>query len=129
MSIHDASYIIRSFAHYVSYIGHNNKMINLITKLSMDHSEDFFNQNIEQIRNSENKQLIFFAMCMFNQNLSLIKQMVEQMKCDPNLITKKGHSCLSLALIHNKNLEVIKYLIEDCKSDVTLLIVRLKHRV
>jgi ankyrin repeat protein len=41
--------------------------------------------------------------------------MVEQMNCNPNWITWRGYTCLSLACIHN-NVDVILYLIKDYKS-------------
>jgi hypothetical protein len=120
--IQDQDYIWTSIDQCVFKKQHDQKMKNLITGLCTNHSEEFFNQHIDLIKDSGNdKMLIFWTMCMFNQNLSLIKQMVESehFKCDPMLITGEGHTPLSLACMHNKNPNVIKYLIEECESDLS----------
>jgi hypothetical protein len=64
MSVHNVSHIIISIAEYVvsqirNVCINEMQMQKLITGLCMDHSEDFFNQNIEQIRGSENENKKF----------------------------------------------------------------------
>jgi hypothetical protein len=122
MSIHSHDYIWSAFEHHVCGEQQSDEMKKLIIGLCTDHSEDFFNQNICLIKESKSndKMLIFFAMCMFSQNLSLIKQMVEDVKCDVNQTTEDGLSCLSLGLTYNENFDVIKYLVEseDCKLNM-----------
>jgi hypothetical protein len=99
---------------------HSEEINRLVIGLCMDHRDDFFNQEISMIQGlePENKELMFFAMCMFNQNLGLIERMVEDIECDVHQITEKGYSCLSLGSRYNPNLDVIRYLVEKCKLDV-----------
>ena len=89
----------------------------LIIELCFSHSEDFFNQNIHLIKDSETMDFIFMGMCMFNCSLSIIRQMVEQNKCNIYQVTVKGDTCLFLCCIFCWNLNIIKYLIEECKLD------------
>lgn len=62
------------------------------------------------IKDTNGWNALMFA-CAFNQNLEVVKYLVEQ-RIYMNLLDVKKRNCLQLACSSNQNVKVIKYLVE-----------------
>lgn len=50
-------------------------------------------------------------------HLEIVKYLVQDMKCDPNIPNLDGHRCIH-AVVRNGYLEILKYLVEELKCDL-----------
>ena len=74
--------------------------------------------NIHTVNKTNNNCLIHA--CSKNQNIDIIKYLIEECKMDTSCVNSFGNDCLMLAMVNNQNIEIIKYLIMNTKCPLIL---------
>jgi hypothetical protein len=64
-------------------------------------------------------KICLLTTCSYTKNLSVIKYIIDDVKCDITHLDAGGYNLLLAACSWNSNVNVIKYLIEDKKMDTT----------
>ncbi len=65
--------------------------------------------------------------CMCNDNLEVIKYLIENIKMNQNHRNNEGKTYLHIACIEKNNLEAIRYLIEEQHMDQNKDIMKIIH--